>query len=96
MLATCRDVKLEYKVLREKVKEINKKDAKFYGNMFAKLNKLEPFDTEVSFTGSFTFFVWKLVSTEVLTDGFLILLCAESSSPRGRIDECGQQGIRGL
>lgn len=41
-----RDVKLEYKVLREKVKEINKKDAKFYGNMFAKLNKLEPFDTE--------------------------------------------------
>ncbi|WOG85976.1 hypothetical protein DCAR_0105169 [Daucus carota subsp. sativus] len=41
-----RDVKLEYKVLKEKVKEINKKDAQFYGNMFAKLNKLEPFDTE--------------------------------------------------
>ncbi|KAK6788316.1 hypothetical protein RDI58_016841 [Solanum bulbocastanum] len=34
-----RDVKLEYKALKEKVKEINKKDAKFYGNMFAKLNK---------------------------------------------------------
>ncbi|CAH9093931.1 unnamed protein product [Cuscuta europaea] len=33
-----RDVKLEYKVLKEKVKEFNKKDAKFYGNMFAKLN----------------------------------------------------------
>ncbi|CAH9140657.1 unnamed protein product [Cuscuta epithymum] len=33
-----RDVKLEYRVLKEKVKEFNKKDAKFYGNMFAKLN----------------------------------------------------------
>lgn len=37
-----RDVKLEYKVLKEKVKEFNKKDAKFYGNMFAKMSKLEP------------------------------------------------------
>ncbi|XP_059660064.1 peptidyl-prolyl cis-trans isomerase FKBP62 [Cornus florida] len=36
-----RDVKLEYKTLKEKVKEFNKKDAKFYGNMFAKLTKLE-------------------------------------------------------
>ncbi|KAK3017471.1 hypothetical protein RJ639_006421 [Escallonia herrerae] len=36
-----RDVKLEYRVLKEKIKEFNKKDAKFYGNMFAKLNKLE-------------------------------------------------------
>ncbi|XP_009610546.1 peptidyl-prolyl cis-trans isomerase FKBP62-like [Nicotiana tomentosiformis] len=36
-----RDVKLEYKALKEKVKEYNKKDAKFYGNMFAKLNKLD-------------------------------------------------------
>ncbi|XP_043708441.1 peptidyl-prolyl cis-trans isomerase FKBP62-like isoform X1 [Telopea speciosissima] len=36
-----RDVKLEYKVLKEKVKEYNKKDAKFYGNMFAKMSKLE-------------------------------------------------------
>lgn len=34
-----REVKLEYKTLKEKVKEFNKKDAKFYGNMFAKLNK---------------------------------------------------------
>ncbi|KAK6141862.1 hypothetical protein DH2020_024397 [Rehmannia glutinosa] len=40
-----RDVKLEYKALKEKVKEFNKKDAKFYGNMFAKLNKLQPFDS---------------------------------------------------
>ncbi|KAK9068705.1 hypothetical protein SSX86_012820 [Deinandra increscens subsp. villosa] len=36
-----RDVKLEYKLLREKVKEYNKKDAQFYGNIFAKMNKLE-------------------------------------------------------
>ncbi|KAJ4966096.1 hypothetical protein NE237_017945 [Protea cynaroides] len=36
-----RDVKLEYKVLKEKIKEYNKKDAKFYGNMFAKMSKLE-------------------------------------------------------
>ncbi|KAL7247004.1 hypothetical protein ACSBR2_002004 [Camellia fascicularis] len=36
-----RDVKLEYKALKEKLKEYNKKEAKFYGNMFAKLNKLE-------------------------------------------------------
>ncbi|KAJ8560734.1 hypothetical protein K7X08_022594 [Anisodus acutangulus] len=35
-----RDVKLEYKSLKEKVKEY-KKDTKFYGNMFAKLNKLD-------------------------------------------------------
>lgn len=37
-----RDVKLEYKALKEKVKEYNKKEAKLYANMFAKLNKLEP------------------------------------------------------
>ncbi|KAM0064957.1 putative peptidylprolyl isomerase [Helianthus debilis subsp. tardiflorus] len=36
-----RDVKLEYKLLREKVKEYNKKDAQFYGNIFAKMNKVE-------------------------------------------------------
>ncbi|XP_057474166.1 peptidyl-prolyl cis-trans isomerase FKBP62-like [Actinidia eriantha] len=40
-----RDVKLEYKALKEKVKEYNKKEAKFYGNMFAKLNKLESVET---------------------------------------------------
>ncbi|EYU40640.1 hypothetical protein MIMGU_mgv1a003616mg [Erythranthe guttata] len=32
-----REVKLGYKALKEKMKEYNKKDAKFYGNMFAKL-----------------------------------------------------------
>lgn len=42
-------MKLEYKALKEKVKEFNKKDAKFYGNMFAKLNKLESADVNVSF-----------------------------------------------
>ncbi|ONK56658.1 uncharacterized protein A4U43_C10F11310 [Asparagus officinalis] len=35
-----RDVKLEYKTLKEKMKEYNKKEAKFYGNMFAKMSKL--------------------------------------------------------
>ncbi|KAH7529536.1 hypothetical protein ACOSP7_003332 [Xanthoceras sorbifolium] len=35
-----RDVKLEYRTLKEKLKEFNKKEAKFYGNMFAKINKL--------------------------------------------------------
>jgi len=32
-------VKLEYKTLKEKIKEYNKKDAKFYSNMFAKMTK---------------------------------------------------------
>ncbi|XP_039021921.1 peptidyl-prolyl cis-trans isomerase FKBP62-like [Hibiscus syriacus] len=36
-----REVKLEYKVLKEKMKEYNKKEAKFYGNMFAKMNKVD-------------------------------------------------------
>ncbi|KAL0436699.1 UNVERIFIED_CONTAM: Peptidyl-prolyl cis-trans isomerase FKBP65 [Sesamum radiatum] len=43
-----REVKLGYKALKEKVKEYNKKDAQFYGNMFAKLNKLQPFDSNVT------------------------------------------------
>lgn len=37
-----KDVKLEYKLLKEKVREYNKKDAKFYGNIFAKMNKQDP------------------------------------------------------
>lgn len=32
---------MEYKILKEKVKEYNKKDKQFYGNIFAKMNKLE-------------------------------------------------------
>ncbi|XVE84634.1 hypothetical protein DITRI_Ditri17bG0028400 [Diplodiscus trichospermus] len=36
-----RDVKLEYRVLKEKIREYNKKDAQFYGNIFAKMSKLE-------------------------------------------------------
>ncbi|KAE8676287.1 70 kDa peptidyl-prolyl isomerase [Hibiscus syriacus] len=35
-----REIKMEYKVLKEKIKEYNKKEAKFYGNMFAKMNKV--------------------------------------------------------
>ncbi|XP_027343267.1 70 kDa peptidyl-prolyl isomerase-like [Abrus precatorius] len=36
-----RDVRIEYKILKEKVRECNKKDAQFYGSIFAKMNKLE-------------------------------------------------------
>lgn len=43
-----RDVKLEYKTLKEKLKEFNKKQAMFYGNMFAKLNKVESQESKVS------------------------------------------------
>ncbi|XP_027929377.1 peptidyl-prolyl cis-trans isomerase FKBP62-like [Vigna unguiculata] len=35
-----RDLKLEYRTLREKVKENNRKEAKFYGNMINKLTKI--------------------------------------------------------
>ncbi|KAB5569786.1 hypothetical protein DKX38_003579 [Salix brachista] len=43
-----RDVKLEYKTLKEKMKEFNKKEAKFYGNMFAKMSKLGSLESNVS------------------------------------------------
>ena len=43
-----RDVKLEYKKLKEKLKEYNKKEAKFYGNMFAKMSKLDTYESDVS------------------------------------------------
>ncbi|GMI66359.1 rotamase FKBP 1, FK506 BINDING PROTEIN 62 [Hibiscus trionum] len=36
-----REIKMEYKVLKEKIKEYNKKEAKLYGNMFAKMKKVE-------------------------------------------------------
>jgi FK506-binding protein 4/5 len=36
-----REVKLEYKLLKQKQVEQNKKEAKLYGNMFARLSKLE-------------------------------------------------------
>lgn len=41
-----RDVKLEYKLLKEKVREYNKKDAKFYGNMFSKMTRMEAAETK--------------------------------------------------
>ncbi|XP_045832571.1 peptidyl-prolyl cis-trans isomerase FKBP62-like [Trifolium pratense] len=43
-----REVKLEYKILKEKMKEINKKDAQFYGNMFSKMKKLDSLDVNKS------------------------------------------------
>lgn len=39
---------MEYKTLKEKVREYNKKDAQFYGSIFAKMNKLEQAKTAVS------------------------------------------------
>ncbi|GAB2233165.1 hypothetical protein Droror1_Dr00002383 [Drosera rotundifolia] len=45
-----REVKLEYKALKDKVKEYNKKDAKFYSNMFSKLTKLESNDSSAEKT----------------------------------------------
>lgn len=43
-----REVKIEYKILKEKVREYNKKDAQFYGNIFAKMNKVEQAKTAVA------------------------------------------------
>lgn len=37
----CREIRSEYKVLRQKQIEQNKKEAKMYGNMFSRLSKLE-------------------------------------------------------
>ncbi|KGN57867.1 hypothetical protein Csa_011211 [Cucumis sativus] len=37
----CRDVKIEYKQLKEKVREYTKRDAQFYSNILAKMNKLK-------------------------------------------------------
>lgn len=34
-------MKLVYKTLKERMREYNRRDAKFYGNMFAKWRKLE-------------------------------------------------------
>lgn len=39
---------MEYKLLKEKVREYNKKDVQFYGNIFAKMNKLEQAKSAVS------------------------------------------------
>ncbi|CAL9177526.1 unnamed protein product [Musa hybrid cultivar] len=55
-----RDVKLEYKTLKEKMKEYNKKDAKFYSNIFAKMSKLEPTEASVS-----TLYLRKLNNHEI-------------------------------
>lgn len=38
-----------YKTLKDKIKEYNQRDAKFYGNMFAKWRKLEHMETKVYF-----------------------------------------------
>ncbi|GLJ26794.1 hypothetical protein SUGI_0522750 [Cryptomeria japonica] len=43
-----RDVKLEYRTLKERQKEYNKKEAKFYGNMFVRMSKLEELEAKKS------------------------------------------------
>lgn len=43
-----REVKMEYRQLKEKVREYNKRDAQFYGNIFSKMNKLEQAKATVS------------------------------------------------
>ncbi|CAA0838652.1 Peptidyl-prolyl cis-trans isomerase FKBP62 [Striga hermonthica] len=40
-----RDVKKEYKILKEKVKEYDRRDAQFYGNIIAKMKKSEPVES---------------------------------------------------
>ena len=42
LVPLLRDVKMEYKILKEKIREYNKKDAQFYSNIFAKMHKNEP------------------------------------------------------
>ncbi|KAJ7295553.1 hypothetical protein O6H91_14G016500 [Diphasiastrum complanatum] len=41
-----REVRLEFKTLKQRQIEYNKKEAKLYGNMFARVNKLESVDTK--------------------------------------------------
>ncbi|KAG6553480.1 hypothetical protein Mapa_004392 [Marchantia paleacea] len=45
---TNREIRLEYKVLRQKQIEQNKKEAKMYGNMFSRLSKLEASEKKAS------------------------------------------------
>ena len=49
-LVDCRDVKAEQKKLRQKVADANKKEAKIYGNMFARLSKMEEKETTTTDT----------------------------------------------
>lgn len=78
-------MKLEYKTLKEKMKEFNKKEAKFYGNMFAKLTKSDSPDSKASILLVRDWlqlnFVWlkKLVGSGfnclVLTGGLFFRFC---------------------
>eukprot|EP00897_Mesotaenium_endlicherianum_P005560 jgi/Mesen1/5031/ME000025S04430 len=49
-----REVKAEYRVLKQKIAEQNKKEAKLFGNMFARLNKLEEKESKKVENGSTT------------------------------------------
>jgi hypothetical protein len=56
-----RDVKLEYKYLKEKVREYNKKDAQFYGSIFAKMNKYEQARSSVSLKPQMNIIIFYLI-----------------------------------
>jgi hypothetical protein len=61
-LGFLRDVKMGYRRLKEKVKEYNRRDAKFYGNIIEKLSKMEGEEADVSFL------LTHLVSTTLAVD----------------------------
>ncbi|GAV70772.1 LOW QUALITY PROTEIN: FKBP_C domain-containing protein/Ribosomal_S8e domain-containing protein/TPR_2 domain-containing protein/TPR_11 domain-containing protein [Cephalotus follicularis] len=67
-----RDVKLEYKILKEKMREYNKKEAKLYGNMFAKMNKLATVEANVSACLVLDFLTNNRSTSIRLTDNFLV------------------------
>lgn len=56
-----RDVKMGYRRLKETVKQYNRKEAKFYGNIIDKLGKLEDTDADVSRVPSKKYARWPLV-----------------------------------
>uniref|UniRef100_A0ACD5ZG38 Uncharacterized protein n=1 Tax=Avena sativa TaxID=4498 RepID=A0ACD5ZG38_AVESA len=66
-----RDVKMGYRRLKETVKEYNRRDAKFYGNMIEKLSKLEDkeADGSKSLGQSKKRVLWPLARSLFTTDG---------------------------
>lgn len=47
-MCICRDVKKGYRILKEKVKEYDRKEAQFYGSILKKMSKLEQAESAVS------------------------------------------------
>lgn len=63
-------MKLEYRTLKEKMKEYNKKEAKFYGNMFARMNKLGALETNVSHLPPSDVLYVAYKNNDIVLDGF--------------------------